>query len=182
MVCVWGGGGGHSGWGLGPTGAAWPARAHAHAMQRTLHVGPDSRRRAADADDRDADKHGLPDKQTPALFDWFARAHTYDRTAAGAGAAVSRLQSPVPACHFWVDHKYRIIYVRGAVLRALCRARAPAVPCAPLLHRRRRRGTLVHACDGSLPPPTRPQVRNTKTAGTSVAETLGMKNIPMACR
>ncbi len=23
------------------------------------------------------------------------------------------LQSPVPACHFWADHRYRILYVRN---------------------------------------------------------------------
>lgn len=24
------------------------------------------------------------------------------------------LQSPVPACHFWADHKYKMLYVRAA--------------------------------------------------------------------
>lgn len=51
-----------------------------------------------------------------------------------AGQSNRLLQSPVPACHFYVDHRYRILYIR-----------------------------------------------NTKTAGTSISSTLGMKENPMAC-
>lgn len=30
-----------------------------------------------------------------------------------AGQSNFGLQSPVPACHFWADHRYRLLYVRN---------------------------------------------------------------------
>jgi hypothetical protein len=30
-----------------------------------------------------------------------------------AGQSNRGLQSPVPPCHFWADHRYRILYVRN---------------------------------------------------------------------
>lgn len=29
------------------------------------------------------------------------------------GHSNAALQSPIPACHFWADHKYRLLYVRN---------------------------------------------------------------------
>lgn len=78
-----------------------------------------------------ANLHGVPAGIGPGLFRWFAYAHTFNKSA---GQSNLLLQSPVPACHLYVDHRYRILYIR-----------------------------------------------NTKTAGTSISSTLGMKENPMAC-
>lgn len=39
-----------------------------------------------------------------------ARRRRYNKSEGGDGRS---LQSPVPPCHFYVDHKYRILYVRS---------------------------------------------------------------------
>ena len=59
---------------------------------------------------------------------------SYDPAAAGPGSNVG-LQSPLPPCHFYVDHTYRLLYVRS-----------------------------------------------TKTAGTTISETFGMKENPVVCK
>ena len=53
------------------------------------------------------------------------------------GQSREDLQSPVPACHFWVDHKYRIVYVswlEGLQLMAMPHAVAKGVPAIPGWH------------------------------------------------
>lgn len=43
----------------------------------------------------------------------------------------------MPACHFWVDHKYRIVYVswlEGLQLMAMPHAVAKGVPAIPGWH------------------------------------------------
>ncbi|KAI7846434.1 hypothetical protein COHA_000046 [Chlorella ohadii] len=59
---------------------------------------------------KDADHHGLPFDMSEEMYDWFARARTFNHSS---GQSREGLQSPVPACHFWVDHKYRVVYVRN---------------------------------------------------------------------
>ncbi|KAL4444048.1 hypothetical protein ABPG75_011785 [Micractinium tetrahymenae] len=58
----------------------------------------------------DANLHGVPAGIGPGLFRWFAHAHTFNKSA---GQSNRLLQSPVPACHFYVDHRYRILYIRN---------------------------------------------------------------------
>ncbi|KAI3425140.1 hypothetical protein D9Q98_008911 [Chlorella vulgaris] len=55
-------------------------------------------------------EEGIPATMGPAIMRWFAQAYTFNRTA---GQSNYGLQSPVPACHFWADHRYRILYVRN---------------------------------------------------------------------
>ncbi|KAI7838855.1 hypothetical protein COHA_007378 [Chlorella ohadii] len=62
----------------------------------------------------DTDAHtreeGIPRFFGPMMYQWFAKAFTFDKTA---GQSNRDLQSPVPACHFWADHKYKLLYVRN---------------------------------------------------------------------
>lgn len=52
----------------------------------------------------------LPCKLPPHVFTAPARPScSYDKAS---GQSNRHLQSPVPPCHFYVDHKYRILYVR----------------------------------------------------------------------
>ncbi|PSC70052.1 Sulfotransferase family [Micractinium conductrix] len=55
-------------------------------------------------------EEGIPATMGPAIFRWFAQAYTFNQSA---GHSSWGLQSPVPACHFWADHKYKILYVRN---------------------------------------------------------------------
>lgn len=115
---------------------------------------------------------------------------SFDKTA---GQSNRDLQSPVPACHFWADHKYKLLYVRAVswmhcVLPASFQAGTDRKrnACALLLHAAQQASavTLLHS---PLPIPNTvnfavPQVRNFKTAGTSISLTLGQKELPMYCR
>ncbi|KAL4435485.1 hypothetical protein ABPG77_006247 [Micractinium sp. CCAP 211/92] len=62
----------------------------------------------------DTDPHireeGIPATMGPPVFRWFAHAYTFNKSA---GQSNTALQSPIPACHFWADHKYRLLYVRN---------------------------------------------------------------------
>ncbi|EFN53714.1 hypothetical protein CHLNCDRAFT_136556 [Chlorella variabilis] len=58
----------------------------------------------------DVREEGIPATMGPALMRWFAHAYTFNRSM---GHSNYHLQSPVPACHFWADHRYRILYVRN---------------------------------------------------------------------
>lgn len=47
---------------------------------------------------------------TPTAHSLITPTCSFNRTA---GQSNYGLQSPVPACHFWADHRYRILYVRN---------------------------------------------------------------------
>ncbi|PSC75274.1 cytochrome P450 [Micractinium conductrix] len=109
----------------------WPLR-HGRQAKPAGAVPADLQLLLIHMTNKNAELHGVPVGIGPVLFRWFAFAHTFNKSA---GQSNHDLQSPVPPCHFYVDHRYRILYIR-----------------------------------------------NTKTAGTSISSTLGMKENPKACK
>lgn len=61
----------------------------------------------------DADHHGIPFKFTQKVNAWFATSYSFKQGFLDPEKVPKeQLRSPVPTCHYYVDHTYQTVYVR----------------------------------------------------------------------